>query len=196
MGYSKAQIYNIALNMLGVSASVQNVNQPDTRTIVLNNFYTVAKEQVLKDFDWNFANTFRELTPTDSPCNNPKFQYEYDYPNDCISAREIIDENGKSVKFNTGSNSSAKTVIYANISPAILRYTRRVEKEIFFSPEFVMTLATYLSALTGESITGSSQKSNNNLKKYQMLLAQAKINNATEGSNVNEDENITYIDER
>lgn len=90
MNYTKAKIFNIALKNLRISVGIQNANQDDKNTIILNEFYELAKEQVLKDFDWNFANSYRELSLTGNIPSNPKFLYEYDYPNDCLFAREII----------------------------------------------------------------------------------------------------------
>ena len=56
MNYTKAKIFNIVLKNLRVSVTIQNANQNDKNTVILNEFYDCAKEQVLKDFDWNFAN--------------------------------------------------------------------------------------------------------------------------------------------
>ena len=71
MNYTKAKIFNMALKNLRVSVSIQNPNQSDKNTIILNEFYDSAKEQVLKDFDWNFANSYRELTLTGNIPQNP-----------------------------------------------------------------------------------------------------------------------------
>ena len=77
MNYTKAKVFNIALKNLRVSVSIQSANQTDKNTLVLNEFYDSAKEQVLKDFDWNFANSYRELSLTGNIPQNPKFLYEH-----------------------------------------------------------------------------------------------------------------------
>ena len=66
MTFSKAQIFNITLNILGVSMPLENPNSDDNRAILLNNYYELARDYVLKDFDWNFASTFRELALSDN----------------------------------------------------------------------------------------------------------------------------------
>jgi hypothetical protein len=178
----------MTLNNLGVSASIQNINQQDVKTITLNNFYNVALEQALKDFDWNFASTYCSLTPTGNDCLNPKYSYEYDYPNDCLAAREIAHAIQKDIPFEVASNVSGDVVINTNTSPATLRYTRRVDKEIFFPVEFISALSWHLAFLTAETLTGSTGKREKALSIYSGLISKAQIANTNEGY---EEENIT-----
>lgn len=196
MNYTKAKIFNIALKNLRVSISIQNANQTDKNTIILNEFYDSAKEQVLKDFDWNFANSYRELTLTGNIPQNPKFLYEYDYPNDCLFAREIIPYvNNEIVEFEIASNSSGNKVINTNITPAILRYTKLVNNENFFSTEFVMALCWYLAFLSAPSICGNRSIQSDCLSIYTSMLAKAKALNASEGYTKSV-ESCNWFDER
>ena len=128
----------MAINELGISAPISNADaQDDTRAIILRNYYETARNEVLKSFDWNFAETYRILTPNGEESLDPRFQYVYDYPNDCLNARELLQQNGdnKKKKFKPSSNLKGQKVLLANVSPAILRYTRRVEQEAFFDDE-------------------------------------------------------------
>ena len=184
MSYSQVQIYNMALNNLGVSASIQNTTQQDPRSVTLNNFYGVALRQVLKDFDWNFASKDRELTPTFNTPANPKYQYEYDYPNDCISARQIL--NSDKVQFEVVSNESGARVINTTISPATLRYTRYVDKETYFTPEFAIALSWYLAFLVALAITGSSDKRRELFAIYKDMINSSITSIAQEGYEDNE----------
>ena len=197
MSYSKVQIYNIALNNLGVSATIQNTAQADVKTVVLNNYYNVALEQVLKDFDWNFANTYKSLTPTVNECLNPRYAHEYDYPNDCIVARKIVDESGEenNIDFEISSDASGQRVINTNVSPATLKYTRLVNKEVFFTPEFVMALSWYLAFLAAEAITGQANKKSNAFSIYRNMIGTALASNANEGYE-NIDKDALWIEAR
>ena len=61
MNYTKAKIFNIVLKNLRVSVSIQSANQNDKNTIILNEFYDCAKEQVLKQITpilFTFVNYF------------------------------------------------------------------------------------------------------------------------------------------
>lgn len=195
---SKTVIFNMALNELGVSAPIANADaQDDTRAIILRNFYETARDEVLKSFDWNFAEKYRKLTPTIDECIDPRYKFVYDYPNDCISAREVFEEagDGTKLKFKPSANSKGQKVLLTNVSPIVLRYTRRVEQENFFDAEFANTLALYLASLTGKAITGSQQKADEAYKRYWDKVRLSKISNATEGQEVNQD-NSTYLDAR
>ena len=95
MKYTQESIYNLALNHLGVSAIVQNTNETNPRVTALNNAYEMAKEETMKAFDWNFLNRIGELTPSAEECPDPRFLYAYDYPNDCLAARYILNKGEK-----------------------------------------------------------------------------------------------------
>lgn len=188
----------MALNELGVTAPIANADaQDDTRAIILRNFYETARDEVLKGFDWNFSENYRVITPTTDKCLDPRFIYVYDCPNDCINAREVFEYEGDGTKkkFKLSSNSLGQKIILTNVSPAILRYTRRVEQENFLDAEFAAALALYLAGAAGKSITGSQQKADDALKKYWDKVRLGHIANASEGQEVDEDKS-TYLDAR
>lgn len=196
MNFTKAKIFNITLKNLRVSVGIQNSNQSDKNTVVLNEFYDIAREQVLKDFDWNFANSYRELSLTGNIPQNPKFLYEYDYPNDCVFAREIIPYvDSKMVEFEIAANTDGQKVINTNQTPAILRYTKTVDNETFFSAEFVMALCWYLAFLAAPAITGNRAIQSDCLNVYTNILAKSKALNASEGYLKNED-SCSWLDAR
>ena len=77
---SKAQIFNITLNILGVSVPIEKADSTDNRYVLLNNYYELARDYVLKDFDWNFASTFKELSLCNINDETDNFsQYKYCY---------------------------------------------------------------------------------------------------------------------
>lgn len=196
MNYTKAKIFNISLKNLRVSVSIQNANQTDKNTVVLNEFYDSARDQVLKDFDWNFANSYRELALTGNIPLNPKFLYEYDYPNDCVFAREIIPYTDKEiVEFEVSANESGQKVICTNLTPAILRYTRLIDNESFYTTEFAMALCWYLAFLAAPAITGNRNIQNDCMNIYTSILAKAKSINASEGY-IKNNESCSWLDVR
>lgn len=197
MAYSKVAIFNMALNHLGVTAPIStNSFDKDSRAIILNNFYETARDEVLKCFDWGFANRYKDLTLTTETSPNPKFQFVYDCPNDCIAVRAIIDTiQGLERKCEIFTNSLGDKSILADAEQARLRYTKRVEKEADFEPEFVVALSYYLAALTGETITGQQKKADSCMQKFEWQLTKAKQMNANEGAAEDED-NSQYYDVR
>ncbi len=199
MAVSKLQILNVALNILGVAIPIEISEKKDTRYVLLNNYYELARDYVLKDFDWNFASTFRELSlynlkNTDDTYLN--YEYCYSYPNNCICARDIFEKGGYVLnKFYIHSLDDDRKVILTNVDNAVLRYTRRVEKENFFSVEFSLALAYYLASMTASVLVGSLQKGEVAFQKYSQLIRHAKYLNAQEGTdNIYSDD--TYLDKR
>lgn len=199
MSYTKEYIFNLALNHLGVSAVIQKSEIISPRTTVLNNQYELAKKVVLKAHDWTFANGFKKLTLSTENSPDPRYLYAYDYPNDCVAVRYVVDENGGEYKkFSVTTNSQGAKLILCNISPAILCYTRNLEVEIpesYFSDEFVMVLSCYLAYLSAEGITGSTDRKQHCYQSYAMELARAKAMDANESSEKDE-EKRTYLDSR
>jgi len=196
MALSKAQIFNISLNILGVSMPLENANSTDNRAILLNNYYELARDYVLKDFDWNFASSFKELTLCEKQSDLSSYRFSYDYPNDCVCARDVF-QKGSFVqqKFCVASAEDGSTIILTDVEKPILRYTKRVEKEVYFSSEFAMALSYYLASLTANVIVGSIQKGEIAWEKYSKILSHAKVLNAYENGENLYDEN-SYIDSR
>ncbi len=197
MAYSKVSIFNMALNHLSITAPIStNSMDKDARAIVLNNFYETARDEVLKAFDWGFANTYRDLTLSTESSPNPEYPYVYDCPNDCIATRALIDTvKSDERKFEVFANTLGEKSILAQIECARLRYTRRIEKEVLYEPEFAITLSYYLAALAGETLTGQQKKADSCMQKYEWKLSKAKQLNAQEGAAEDED-NSQYYDVR
>ena len=195
---SKTDIFNMALMELGISSPITNGTiNTDNKAIILNTFYDNARDEVLKAFDWNFAEKFKTLALSEETEFDPRYLYCFDYPQDCLNAREIFSTDGDKLKkkFKISSGETGNKIILANVNPAILKYTRKITNEAFFTSEFCATLALYLAGLAGKALTGSEQKANNALKKYWDRLKLSEISNASEGEEVDED-NKTYLDAR
>lgn len=195
---SKTDIFNMAIMELGISSPITDGTiNTDNKAIILNSFYENARDEVLKAFDWNFAERFKNLSVTEETEFDPRYLYCFDYPQDCLNARELYSVEGDKLKkkFKVSAGQSGNKIILTNVNPCILKYTRKVTTESYFSSEFCATLALYLAALAGKALTGSEQKANNALKKYWDRMKLAEISNASEGSEVDEDKS-TYLDVR
>lgn len=202
MHYTKAKIYNITLNNLGITAIVQNTSEVNPRITTLNNYYDMALEQVMKDYDWNFLNRIETLTASTEISSNPKYHYCYDYPNDCLAARKVIDSFGGDYhKFEITTGKRGNRLILCNIPNATLKYTRRLDiltnqiPEAYFTSEFVTALCFYLAFISADSIVGDTNKKQMNYQAYQTAIIKAKTMDANE-STKDDENNRTYIDER
>lgn len=195
--YTKAKIFNMALKNLGVSVGVQGANQTDRNTVVLNEFYEAAKDKTLKDYDWSFASAFRELTPTGKTSLNPKYSYEYDYPNDCVFVREIVTTSETPISFQRATNLTGQQVILTNESPATIRYTRSMEnQETFYPPEFAMAFSWFLAFLAASSITGARVQKSDCLQIYKQMIKEGRVTDANEGYETNAEEITDWYEAR
>ena len=91
-------------------------------------------------------------------------------------------------------------IFYEELETGILEPPPDIIQGKALEMEFISTLAQAqkakgLASQTSEVITGSSEKGNNALKKYQMFIARGKAQNANESAEEDEDES-TYIDSR
>lgn len=198
MSYTKEKIYNITLNNLGVTAIVQNTTEVTPRITTLNNYYDMALEQVMKDYDWNFLNRIEILTLSTEKSPNPKYHYCYDYPNDCLSARKVIDSGGNYHKFEVTTAKKGSKLILCNVENASIKYTRKIYTqmpEAYFTSEFVTALCFYLAFIASDSIVGDMNKKQMNFQSYQNALIKAKTLDARETTKDDENNN-SYIDDR
>lgn len=141
MHYTKSKIFKMCLSNL----CLENVNLKNFIWVLSEN-YDIALEQALKCNDWDFARRYVELSLTGNISTNPNFLYEYEYPNDCLFAREVLrlDDN-VDANFEITLNYQGKKVINTNITPAVLRYTKFVNDESYFNSEFVLKVVKHLS---------------------------------------------------
>lgn len=167
MNYTKIKIFNITLKNL--RTTVLENHEKDIE--ILKEYYDLAVEQVLKDYDWEFANSYIELFLTGDIPTNPKFLYEYNLPSDCICAREIISyTDDKDISFEIVNN-----FINTNITPAVLRYTKLIDNEMFYPTEFVIMLSWYLAFLTAIIITKNIKIQKECYEIYMNLLNKQKM---------------------
>ncbi len=195
MSYTKTKIFNMALKNLGVTVGIQSDSQTDRNTIVLNEYYDAAKEKTLSDHDWNFASTYRTLSLTGSESLNPKYKYEYDYPNDCCAIREVVSCESQKAEFEVASKSDGQKIIYSNQEGALIRYTRIIREETFFTSEFAMALSWYLAFLSAKAITGARVNTSDCLNLYKQMLNEARVSDANEGY-TKEEFNCDWIEAR
>ena len=201
---SKTLLFNRVLIHLGIAGQIDNFANDTVEAITISNNYDLARDFVLKDFDWNFAVAYRELSlasEINNIANNTSvlphgYLYEYHYPDDCISARAVFTRGEKEEKeFTVASNDLGQSVILTDVYPAVLRYTRRIDKEKLFPSDFETAFSIYLAYLSAQALTGDVNKSDKLLQKYELFKRRAQKINADEGRNDNED-NSTYIDYR
>ena len=197
MSFSKTKIFNIALSNLGVSAPIQNSIENNPTAILMNNYYELARDTVLEAHEWSFATAYKKLSISEENApEGSKWAYNFTFPNDCIAPRAIIDlADRKEKKYEPATDSSGQKIILTNCNPCMLRYTRRVTNETFFTAAFVNALGFYLAYLSAQVIVGSGNKKNTNLQDYQLAIRQAIVTDARK-TQIKDQDDKDYTDFR
>lgn len=224
MSYGQTQIYRLALRNLGISTDVVSPSSTDRNKAILDSYYNIARDKVLSDYDWNFASKYRILTPVDrNGYPHPKYEYQFDYPNDCLAIREMYiytdraageeaisfynmrnshSEEGsleglKTQEYEVLADETGYRRIYTNVEIPVIRYTLvygSIEAK-GFTPNFVMALSWYLAALAAPAVTGARAKMSDCISMYRQMLREAMTTDANE-SHKNDDYECEWITAR
>lgn len=178
---SKEDIYNGMLFEIGHTKRVNNANESSIEAQNCGAVYDRHRRTILSMGRWKFAKVEKTLTQTG---NTPPtgFAYEYNYPNDCITALSISKpaKTDPKIPFTVGSiyapgetGGTEKRVIWTNEPNAKLWMIRNVENTALFSPSFAQALiargASDLAVVMAKSQKTSSQK----MGEFQFWLNQA-----------------------
>ena len=83
------ELTNQALAILHVEATLQAIPDGSAVGKVASLFVPLARQQILRDYPWQFATRTVTLVESADP-PPPKWQYRYGYPTDCLAARELL----------------------------------------------------------------------------------------------------------
>lgn len=144
-------IWNSAIGRIGLSAFIQALDERSNQAITCNRFYEGVRDRVLSEYDWGFAKKYSLAQDIGSPPTgwNNRFQY----PNDCLAVREVLDAKGIEVTAwqvvdNEANGGLAIVVNYCQWAtlPLTVRYTARVVNPGLFSSKFTNALIWCLAA--------------------------------------------------
>lgn len=154
---TKTEIANIALSHLGVGREIANIETENSQEAnACRRFYDIAREQVLRDFNWPFATKEAALGLVSS---NPttEWTYSYRYPSDCLKLRRIFsglrnDTRQSRVPFKLVRDDAGR-LIYTDQIDAFMEYTYSETDASRFTPDFVQALACRLAAYMAPRLT-------------------------------------------
>lgn len=202
---SSIDIANLALGNI----RAQSINAFDEASIeaqVCDQRYDLARQFVLRDNPWRFANKIAALALVDETA--AEWSYVYDYPTDCLAARHIVGEYGLSyertayyrsevdydylsrfrtrIPFEVAQQSDGSRAILCDLEDAYLAYTADVTDTTQFQADFIEALAWYLAAQIAVPIVGSNEGRElrkDALQMYSQLTNAARANDANEAWN-------------
>lgn len=167
MAVAKIDICNLAVSHLAVGLEIQDFDNEKTEAAqACRRFYDIARQKVLRDFDWPFANAVDFLAQLANPAGlaqpTNEWRYWYRYPATALTIHRILNQATRTdteisrVIFSVGRDSGGQ-VIYSDLLAAQVEYTYDEADTTRFPPDFVIALSYYLASLIGPRVAGGDQ---------------------------------------
>lgn len=204
---SEVQICNLALSHVG-AFRIQSLDDATKEAQECNTLYDPTRDAVLRDHKWGFAT--KRLVLALLPDTYSGWTYAYQYPSDCLAAREIYnplnssnqgccnDPNcnnscqsvSKKIDFEiiTNDNKDARIVL-TNQEDAELIYTAKVTDPNLFDAQFIQALSRLLASDLAVPLRADSHMESQQFKKYLYILGLAQATDSNEQQKKVDDSN-------
>jgi len=182
---SKVLICNMSLSNIGAKSTIESITELSTEAKACNLWYDFSLKQALEAFNWSFARKRFTLAAHGDDAPEDIWAYRYQYPSDCVAAREIVNPAGKdadAVPFEVQISDDGTKSILTNLDDAELIYTFLQENTTMFSAHFVEMFSYILAAHISFSITGKRTIKGDMLAMARSLLRVAPAQNAREAT--------------
>lgn len=179
---SITDICNMAISHLGISKDIANVTtEQSAEAKACRRFYDIAREAVLKDYNWPFATKVAVLNLVESNPND-EWTYSYRYPSDCLYARRILsgfrdDTELTRIPYKITQDDTG-ILIYTDRQDAELEYTLNTDNYDIFSADFKLALSYRLAHYIAARLTAGDPYSLGDkcLQKYVLEIQKASAN--------------------
>lgn len=196
MGYTKAEIYNLALGSLLLTRQTTDPDTDKSNEIkTLNIFYQKALDRALADMDLDATSKTATLAlVTSNPDDN--WDYSYTYPSDCVRFRRVVPGSGCYTKdtrrtripLQQVTKSDGERVIYTDEANAKGEY---ITNEVDLSTLPVMAglaIAEILAHMAAPLVVGKGSKTLRDQIWKQYIIYKG------EAQEVDRDENFNFED--
>lgn len=168
MASTVESLCNQALLECGRTKRIADIYEGGDAAVALE-LYGQARDELLRDHDWDFtrrvsaltllkgpppAGGYNPLQPWSSTYPPPGYLYEYAYPSDCVTLRAVIAPPGPMPDLdplpalwridNDNALNPPQKVILCNVTNALLVYRGQVNDPAKFTPNFTQALVARL----------------------------------------------------
>lgn len=177
------EVANLALLHLAITnKTISNLEtERSTEANVCRMFYSVALENVLRDYSWPFATKFAALALIEENPNE-EWLFSYRYPTDCsrikrmVSAVEEVSATDR-ITYKIASDSGGR-IILANQEQAKIEYVSKIDDPSKMTPDFIMAFSFKLAHYMAPSLTAGDpfklgERASQN---YEIEISQARSN--------------------
>lgn len=181
---SVVSICNLALSNIGKD-NINALTDAGAEARACSQFYEHTRDVLLQAYPWRFAGVTVSLAQVanDKP---GQWGYAYQRPTDCLKVRWVRPEYDLADLPMTRQEELAHPHeaegqrIYANLSPAFLRYTSRLTDPSRFSPLFVDALAWHLAVRLAMPLTRDPKLRADAYQVANIITGQAQMADANE----------------
>lgn len=182
---AKIDIANLAISHIAVGEEIADLdNEKSEAAQACRRFYDVARQKVLRDFDWPFASAVEVLALV-ATAPTIEWGYSYRYPSKAMALRRMlngatrVDTRSSRAHFSIGRDATGR-ILYADLaSPLTIQYTYDETDTERFTPDFVIALSFYLAFLIGPRVTSGAQikeLSDRAFGHYKLAIMEARAN--------------------
>jgi hypothetical protein len=172
---SEIDIANLALMQIGDQV-ITSFADGNTRANVVKAFYPVARDAVLEEHPWNFAEKRVALAQVAGETPAWEFGYFYQLPSDCIRVRKI-NESDPEYPYRVEEDR-----LLTDLTSVKLLYTKRVVDPNKFSPLFITALMYKLASMIAMPILQDMKKAQEMYELYTVELNKGKGSDALQGT--------------
>lgn len=193
---SEIGICQMALDHIG-ARQINSLTDQCQEARACSRLYASARDQVLRDHPWGFAERRRRLALL-TPPNLHGYLYAYEYPTDCFHAREIFaGAYLKPIEFRVARlDEGYPKLILTNEPDAILIYTAHVTDADGFDSAFAAALSWRLAADLAMPLTKTLAVQQSAMEIYSYHINSAGKNDAAETHQDPINHFTTFLDAR
>ena len=180
---SAVAIANMALSNIGSKSTIESLAEKSAEGRQCNIWYNISRVQALEGHPWGFARKRLALALDSEAAPEVEWIYRYQYPVDCLKAREIENPLGPladAVPYQIETNSLGVRTILTDSEDAKLIYTFNLQDTTAFSAFFDTTLSYLLAHYIAFPLTADRTIKLDMIKVYQSLIGSAKGQDANE----------------
>lgn len=177
---SVTAICNQALAHLG-EARITSIEDATNPARWCKSFYESQRDALLEGTEWTFAIKRKVISSPVSPAPAWGYTYGFLIPSDCLSLK-VVRQDDDPRAANNLIWSREGDQIHTDASTIYIRYIRKVEDPLLFSPSFVDALSRRLAWCLAIPIARSRGLDEHEAKAYQASLEEAQAADGQQGS--------------
>lgn len=182
---SQVSICNMALGHLG-ARPIAAIDEESQEARYCNIFWDNTRDEVLREYPWNFANASKVGGSIDVPTVfEGLWSFAYLYPVDCVQVRAVTDD-GSNAKLNFHlileimDSGEQRRLVLTEAEVAVLHYTARVSNTAYWDAKFTASMALNLASKVAIPITKNADIAKFVMGQYIASIPKAKVSDFKE----------------